>query len=161
MFNYEPMSEQQAQQERFQLMKDGEYGAVIDKADARMSPAGNNMIDLTLSVYDENGKPHPVRDFLVFTPGMMWKIIHCADSAGLTKEYEEKKLCPEILVGRNVKVMIVTQMGNEIPSDKLNGKPMGARYPDKNVVEDYIKGASSIAQPVAKTDGFPDDDIPF
>ena len=139
MFDYEPMSEHDALNARFQLMKDGEYDAVIDKAEARMSSGGNNMIAIELSVYDSLGKPNAVRDFLVFTSNMMWKAIHCADSAGLAKEYEEKKFSPDILPGRNVRVIIATQLGNEIPSDKLNGKPPGARYPNKNVVEDYVK----------------------
>lgn len=160
MFNYEPMSEQQAMNERFQLVKDGEYQAVIDKADARVSSSGNNMIDLLLSVYDDQGHPHPVRDFLVFTANMMWKAIHCADSAGLLKEYEDRKFCPELIQGKTVRVIVKSQQGTEIPMDKLNGKPIGSRYPDKNVVEDYVKKADqgAVAKPV---DPDLNDDVPW
>lgn len=160
MFDYEPMSEQEALKARFHLMRDGEYDAVIDKAEAKPSNAGNNMIKVELSVYDETGKPNPVTDYWVFTPNMMWKAIHGTDSAGLSKEYEEKKFNPDMLCGRNVRVIIGTQVGNKIPLDKLNGKPPGSRYPDKNVVEDYVKndGKKSTIKPV---DDFKDDDFLF
>ncbi len=57
MFDYEPMSEQDALKARFQLLNDGEYDAVIDKAEARVSSGGNNMIEVHLTIFDETGKP--------------------------------------------------------------------------------------------------------
>jgi hypothetical protein len=65
-----------------------------------------------------------------------------------------------MLPGRNVRVILGTQIGNEIPADKLNGKPPGSRYPDKNVVQDYVKKADqkAVSKPV---DDFQDDLIPF
>jgi len=51
--------------------------------------------------------------------------------------------------------------GGEIPIDKLKGKAPGARYPDKNKVEDYIVGSVSDKPVVANTDGFLDEEIPF
>jgi len=62
MFDYEPMSEQDAMKARFQLLEDGEYEAVIEKAEARLSSTGNNMIEVHLNVYDATGKPNPIRD---------------------------------------------------------------------------------------------------
>ena len=160
MFDYEPMSEQDAMKARFQLLEDGEYEAVIEKAEARLSSTGNNMIEVHLNVYDATGKPNPIRDYWVFTPNMMWKAIHGSDSAGLAKEYEERKFHPDMLPGRNVRVILGLQRGNEIPADKLNGKPPGSRYPDKNVVQDYVKKADqkAVSKPV---DNFQDDLIPF
>ena len=162
MFTYDPMTEEQAMKERYQLLEDGVYSALVVKAEARPSSKGNPMIVLDLSVYDKNGKPHDVQDYLVFTNQMMWKTIHCADSAGLAKEYDEKKFCPEIIEGKNVMVKIITKIGNPIPPDKLNGKPPGSCYPNKNAVEDYIKKADQPASvaPAPAAD-FPDDDIPF
>lgn len=163
MFDYEVMTEQDAMKERFQLMKDGEYDAVVDKAEARISAnSGNPMMELNLTVYDEEGKPHQIRDFLVFTKNMMWKAIHCADSADLTKEYEEKKFCPELIQGKGVRIKVSTQEGSVIPQDKLKGKAIGSRYPDKNVVDDYVKKDEQkpLAKPV-EDDPFGQDQIPF
>lgn len=165
MLAYEPMSEQDALKERYYLLDDGEYDGVIEKCELKQSASGNQMLDLTISVFDKNGKANPVRDFLVFTPKMMWKVIHCADSAGLLKEYEEKKLSEHMLVGMNVKVLLKQQQGNVIPHDKLKGKPYGTLYPNKNVVEDYLKRTGTTASqkaPVNTASPAPfDDDIPF
>ena len=163
MFQYEPMSEQEAMQERFQLVKEGIYDAVITASqDTRSANSGNPMMDMTVTVYDENGKAHDVRDFLVFTKAMMWKVVHFADSAGILKEYEEGKLCSEVAIGKRVQVKITVEEGSEIPQDKLKGKPLGSKYPDKNKVEDYIKKSDQGAPVQSENPApFQDDDIAF
>lgn len=161
MLDYEVLSESEAMQERFQLLPDGEYGAVIDDAKERNSKTGNPMIELTLSVYDMNGKAHTVKDYLVFTRGMMWKVIHCAESAGLIEEYNNKKFGEDILRGRNINVKIGIEKGAEIPFDKLKGKPVGTHYSDKNKVEDYLKKDGINKQSIVKDDSFIEDDLPF
>jgi hypothetical protein len=161
MFDYDVLSEQEAMAERFQLLKEGEYEAVISSSEDKVSASsGNHMMDITLNVYDDNGKCHDVRDFLVFTKSMMWKVVHFADSASLLEQYEAKKLCSDLVVGKRVRVKITVETGGEIPQDKLKGKPMGSKYPDKNKVDDYIKKDSNMG-----ADGTPptftDDDAPF
>lgn len=162
MFHYEALSEQEAMEERFQLLKEGEYDAVITASQDTISAnSGNPMMDMTVSAFDSNGKPHDVRDFLVFTKTMMWKVVHFANSAGLLKEYEEGKLCSEKAINARVRVKIVVEPGSEIPQDKLKGKPIGSKYPDKNKVEDYVKKEDQ--QPLtgnAEKAPFEDDDMP-
>jgi hypothetical protein len=157
------MSEQEAIEERFNLLKEGEYEAVISASQDKVSAnSGNPMMDITLQVFDEDGKARDVRDFLVFTKSMMWKVIHFADSAGLLPQYESGKLCSEVAIGNRVRVKITIEEGGEIPQDKLKGKPAGSKYPDKNKVEDYIKKEDQ--KPLAKKaedDPFADDDIAF
>jgi uncharacterized protein DUF669 len=164
-FSYEIMSEQDAMNERFQLLKEGIYDAVITASqDTTSTNSGNHMMDMTVTVYDKNGKTHDVRDFLVFTKAMMWKVVHFADSAGMLKEYEEGKLCSETAINKRVMVKIVVEQGSEIPQDKLKGKPLGTRYFDKNKIEDYIKKGEKGAKGVPNGDTpppFTDDDIPF
>jgi hypothetical protein len=163
MFAYEVMTEQEAMQERFQLLKKGEYDAVIFTSEDKVSAnSGNPMMDITLHVFDESGVPHAVRDFLVFTKTMMWKVRHFADSAGLLKEYEEGKLCSELAIGNRVRVKITVEEGSLIPADKLKDKPHGSKYPDKNKVDEYVKREDQ--QPLATKEGAPfedDADIPF
>lgn len=160
MFAYEAMDEETAMQERYQLLKEGEYDAVVQKSEDKTSTnSGNNMMDVTLAVYDAEGKTHSVRDFLVFTPKMMWKVIHCAGSADLMNDYTLGRFCSIALTGKRVRVKIGIEEGNEIPIDKLNGKALGSKYPSKNKVEDYIKKSDqkplSHAIPEDEEDGVP------
>lgn len=164
MFAYDVMSEREAMQERFQLLKEGEYDAVIESSQDKVSASsGNPMMDITLQVFDENGKPHAVRDFLVFTKTMMWKVVHFADSAGLIQAYEEQKLCSDVAIGNQVRVKITIEEGGFIPKDKLKGKPIGSKYPDKNKVDDYVKKEDQkpLASNASDADPFKDDDISF
>lgn len=165
MFQYQVMSEQDAMNERFQLLKEGIYDAVITASqDTTSANSGNPMMDMTVTVYDENGKTHDVRDFLVFTKQMMWKVVHFAESAGCLAGYEDGQLCSEMAINKFVKVKIVVEQGGEIPQDKLKGKPLGTRYFDKNKIEDYIKKGEQGASGVPSGDTpppFNDDDVPF
>jgi hypothetical protein len=160
MFHYEVYTEQQANQERFQLLKEGEYDAVILSSEDKVSAnSGNPMMDMTIQVFDATGKSHDVRDFLVFTKAMMWKVIRFANAAGLTKDYEAGKLCSDVVIGNRVRVKVAIEQGNEIPADKLKGKPAGSRYSDKNKIDDYI--VVSTGSPATDVPPFPDDDIQF
>ena len=143
MFNYTVMDEAEAMQERFQLLPVGEYDAVIEKStDKTSNNSGNPMMDMTLSVYDREGRAHPVRDFLVFTKNMMWKAIHCAESAGIIDQYKSGQLCSNGIQGKSVRIKLGIEEGKEIPGDKLGDRSPGARYPDKNRIEDYLKKTS-------------------
>lgn len=159
MFHYEVMSEQDAMNERFQLLKEGIYEAVVTVSQDTISSKGSPMMDITLSVYDANGKTHDVRDFLVFTKQMMWKVVHFADSAGMMKEYEAGKFCSETAINKRVQVKLTVEQGSEIPQDRLKGKPLGTRYFDKNKVEDYIKQGEKVATE-NNPSPFMDDDMP-
>jgi len=160
MFQYDVMSEQEAIEERFSLLKEGNYDAVIISSQDKQSSTGNPMMDITLQVFDDQGRSRDVRDFLVFTKKMMWKIIHFSNSAGVLKEYEDGKLCSEVALGKRVQVKIIIEEGKEIPADKLNGKPSGSKYQDKNKVEDYIK--KEISEIIEnKIENNLNDEIPF
>lgn len=139
MFAYTPMNKDQAEKERFELLDDGEYTAEFISAVAKISSTKNSMIEAELNVFDNSGRPYVIKDWLVFSPRMMWKVIHCMEAVSLEKEYNEQKLIPEMLVGRNCRVLVKRQQGNPIPDEKLNGKPKGSLYPEKNTVVDYIK----------------------
>ena len=164
-WDYTPMSEEEVQKARYKLMDDGEYNAVVNKATDRLSASGNQMTEFDLTVYDNNGHGHPMKDFLVNLESMLWKQRHFCYAAGLVKEYEEKKFCGAICENRNVRVKVTFQAGKEIPYDKLKGKAPGARYPDKNVIEDYIdQNAAPIKQNNASAEHAElpfNDDIPF
>jgi hypothetical protein len=158
-FDYTPLSEEEAQRKRFQLLDDGIYDAVIDKAISKMSASNNAMGEIHLSVFDKNGHPAPVRDYVMFSPNMIWKTRHLCDAAALQKEFDEGKFRPEMAENKRVRVLVGTQKGKEIPFEKLNGKPVGSLYPDKNIIHDYVPFDPSANDAVTK-DVF-NDDIPF
>ena len=169
MFEYQVMDEQQAMNERFELMKEGEYEAIIIASEDTVSAnSGNPMMSMILSVFDDAGRAHSVKDYLVFTPKMMWKVIHCAKSAGLEKEYGAQKFCSDIIMDKRVRVKIVVKEGGIIPEDKLKDRPLGSRYPAQNSVYDYLEcsnqgkvsnAVQNTRNPVA--DDELDDDVPF
>lgn len=154
MFSYQVMSENEAMQKRFNLLKDGEYDAIIVKSEDKTSSSGNPMMDMTLTVFDETGSSHQIRDFLVFTDTMMWKVIRCAESAGVMTEYEKQKFCSNLVIGKKVKVQVSVEEGSIIPEDKLKGKLPGSKYPDKNKIQDYLKEGGKRSE-------MDDDLIPF
>jgi len=163
MYEYDPMSEEEAQRARFELLDDGEYDALVIRSEPKMSASGNSMADMTLTVYNAEGKGFDVRDFLIWTSKMMWKLKHFCESAKLEQEYLDKKFRPELAQDRYVRVKIRRRTGNPIPADKLNGKPPGSVYPDKNEIEDYLprpEGSTLPAEKVAEADPF-NDDVPF
>ncbi len=158
-YNYEPLSEEEAQKKRFHLMENGTYKGVVEHAEGKMSSSNNPMGVFRLRVWDNEGQPRELIDYITFAPSMVWKLRHLCDSTGLIKEFEEKKFRPELAIGKSVVVNIKTQSGKEIPLDKLNGKAPGSKYSDKNVIDDYVVQAATT-NAVMPTDDF-NDDVPF
>ena len=159
-FHYDPMSKEQAESERFELLKDGYYSATVFDSVDKVSSTGNSMMEIFFKVYDEQGKPHNVRSFLVFTPKMMWKTIHFAEATSLLTEYSQGKFCSNLIKDKNVRVLIGTEKGKEIPVDKLNGKPYGSCYPDKNIIHDFTSVEERAPQAIP-ADFKDDEEIPF
>jgi len=158
---YKALNEEQLMEARFSLLREGEYDAIVKISTERMSSANNTMADMWVTVFDHNGASHDIRDFLVFTEKMLWKIKHFCDSAGLQKEYEEEKFVPEMAAGKNVRVLVGKQAGKLIPEDKLGDRPIGSCYPDKNVINDYVERLVNNAVPPMKRNNDLNDDIPF
>ncbi len=164
-YDYTPMTEQEAQRERYNLLPDGDYDIFVEKSVGKISASGNPMAELYIAVFDKDGRPVHIKDYLIFTPSMAWKLLHFCESADLVTEYKAKQFRPELADQRGARARIRTQQGKEIPHDKLNGKPPGSRYPDKNVIEDYVKkDPTNLAQSDNKVSGIDpefDDAIPF
>jgi len=160
MFDYQVMSEEDAMRARYSLLKDGVYKAFITKCEPKVSKgSGNNQFEVSLEVIDDQGNKHPVRDFWIFTPKMMWKVIHGCRAAGVEDELNEKRLHPGMLEHKRVLVRITSQPGQEIPADKLNGKPPGSKYSDKNTIDDYLCEDLGVVD--APKNDFTNDEIPF
>lgn len=136
------------------LIEDGDYDFMTTKSTKKISSSGNPMAVLTITVWDKEGTPHTITDFLVFSNSKfcMRKYKHYCEAVGLEKEYKEGRI-PEDLANYGGKVKIGTQ--DETPKDG------GGFYPKKNIVADYIPstGKPKVTPPVID-EGF-DDCIPF
>lgn len=160
-FNYNAMNEEDCQKARFDLIPDGEYPFYVEGATEKLSKAGNDMIELSLVIWDRDGKEHKIKDFLLATERMMWKNRHFCESTSMIDVYEANQFCASHAVGKNGKCKIGQQKGQ--PKDRSN--PNGEKHPDRNVVVDYIQADIDLTKAitpnhVAKAATFKDDDLP-
>jgi len=159
-FGYKPMSEDEATAHRFQMLEPGIYDATIESYEGKMASTGNRMVVFTVRVYDKNSHHHDLKDYMTFTDSMTWKLRHHCIAAGLVSEFESGTWHPKMSVGKNLRVKVVIDKGKEIPVNKLNGKPPGSTYHDRNMIDDYISDGSTVAQ-VTEIDNNFNDEIPF
>lgn len=160
-YDFIPLSEEDLN--RTELVEDGVYDFEVIKSTRKVSRGGNPMAELNLKVWGKDGKEYFMFDYLVFSSVNLniRKVKHFCDAVGLQNEYKIGQL-PEELIGFSGKAHIIFKEGDLIPEDKLKGKPVGSKYPDKNIVEDYIAHEikPSTLQPI-KENSIINDDIPF
>lgn len=151
-YSFNPMSDEEL--DAFDLIPEGVYNFEVIKSARKTSKSGNPMAELTLSVWDSEGKVHNVFDYLVFSQVKLniKKVSHFSKAVGLHEEYKRGEL-PEELEHFSGKVEIGVQ--DEQP------KPSGGFYPKKNVVVDYIVDGEVKQKLPKDKDGFKDDELPF
>lgn len=138
------------------LMAEGVYPFEVTSAVDKISKAGNEMIELKLKVFKEDGGFNLINDYLL--DSMAYKIRHACEACGLLQNYEAGQLEAADFVGKQGVVKIGIQKGD-----------MG--YEDRNQVKDYVvdkngkpdQKAAAIAMraPAPKKDDILGDDIPF
>jgi hypothetical protein len=143
----QPKTEKQIAEES--LMKEGVYSFEIMDALDKKSKAGNEMIELKVRLFDEDGNSRGfITDYL--TESVAYKLRHAAVACGLEDAYNNGEL---------IAVDFINKMGDakvRIRKDK-NGT-----YPDQNVIADYI-----VKKDADHSDGPPpghpaaDPDVPF
>jgi len=121
---FTPKTEDQIKAEN--LLPDGKYGFVISDAKEKVSAAGNEMIELTVRVYKDDGGFNLITDYLM--EKMAFKLLHACDVCGLRPAYDAGELIADNFVGKEGFVKIKTQ------------KSKDPQYADKNVIADYIVG---------------------
>ncbi len=134
------------------LWPDGTYDAVVFDATDKISKAGNEMIELALEIYDNEGRKRQVRDYLM--EAVIYKVRQAADAMGLIDRYDAGDLGADDFMGKSCQVKIGR-------SRDKNGV-----YPDQNIVKSYViavqpersEPARKQKQPVAADI---DDEIPF
>lgn len=112
------------------LLPAGEYDFEATNAvDTRSKPSekfpdGNEMIKLTIKVWDKNGSEHIIWDYLIDIESMWFKSKHFLQSTGNT--YENVDIKAINCINKYGKLLL------EIQKDKTG------KYSDRNIVKDYI-----------------------
>jgi hypothetical protein len=152
-----PKTETEIQAERdaaLGVWPKGIYDFEIVHAEDKISAKGNEMIELSVHVFNADGVHKTVRDFLL--ESMAHKLRHAAEACGLLVDYERGTIVAEKMIGKTGRCRL------DIEKDKAG------QFPDKNRIVDYEKprvalGARSAPPPVRQPTpaGDIDDEIPF
>jgi hypothetical protein len=105
----------------------GDYDFIVAEASEEISKAsGNEMIKLTLHVFNQDGAKRTVFDYLLSNDKGQWKVRHAAEAIGLLEQYEAGFLDINNIAERSGRL-------------KLRIKPASGEYTASNAVVDYIK----------------------
>lgn len=139
---FNPKTEREIAEEG--LYPEGIYSFEIANAENKVSKSGNDMIQLKIKVYDNDGNFRFVDDYLL--ESMAYKLRHAAVVCGLGDKYESGSLDAFDFVGKTGSLKLTVQ------------KDKKGEYPDKNVVKDYVIPKDE-SETVSKT--LQDDEIPW
>ena len=146
---FTPKTEKEIAEEN--LWQPGEYSFEVLEAADKVSKAGNEMIELKLKVYADDGGYIFVNDYLMDT--VAYKLRHAADACACLAKYETGMLQADDFKAKAGRLKLKIQ------------KDKSGTYPDKNVVGDYVKSgkesSNGVAQVASASVPLPDDSIPF
>ena len=106
------------------LWPEASYGFEVIEGLDKVSKSGNEMIELKLKVYNDDGGFIFVKDYLL--DSLAYKIKHAAEACELVDQYNAKSLIGMDFVGKCGTLKLKIQ------------KSKDSAYADKNVVGDYI-----------------------
>lgn len=142
------LDEAEESAKEYPLLEPGTYDFQVMEAKEAVSKAGNDMITMTLWVWNKNGKKFNVWDRLVATPKAAFRIKNFCKATGLESQYKNGTLTPDDCADTHGTCVI-----------KID--PAQGEYKAKNVVDYYIELDEPPAKKIAKDeDGF-DIDCPF
>lgn len=149
---FKPLSEEELEIQS--LAPEGIYKYEVIKAQEGISNAGNQKIDLTLKIWNDEGVQS-----LVFTNLSLMKLLkHFCDVNNLQEKYNSGEITENICHKKSGgRVMI----GIEGEKPKQDGSGV---YKAKNIVKDYIMaphGSTMKPLPEVKKDFIDDADVPF
>lgn len=149
-FNFTPKTDEEIN--RMKLLQEGKYGFLIRNATEKVSKSGNEMIELYLEVFSNDGGSVFVSDYLVSTEKMSWKIKHFCQSISIESEYETGRINVHSIMEKQGRATIVIENNKD--------------YPSRNKVKDYIPNEKqikddSIQENSKKLEIPEDEDLPF
>lgn len=117
------------------LLPDGEYDFEVSEAKDKTSNAGNEMIALTLKVWDINGKEFYVRDWLMEqNPRAKMKMLRFCQTTGITESYDAGSIDQNVCFALAGRVLI----GHQDSPD----------FGPQNRVIDYLPTVDQISQDI-------------
>lgn len=148
---FRPMSREEADKKRFSVLEPGRYNARIVHAKEDVSNSGNDMLVLEVEVFGPEGTVI-VKDWLLSTERMVWKLQHLCEALGLSAKYAAGELKPEDVAGRSC--CVDTSIEKPKPDSKYQ-RPQSR-------IDDYMaqEFAGSAPKPAASSKS-DDDDLPF
>ena len=153
-----PKSEEQIEKESvFAVWPEGIYNFEVVSASETVSKGGNEMIVLSMNIFNSQGESKAIKDYLL--DAMAYKIRHACEACDLLSHYENGSIIAFDFEGKRGDLKLSIEKG------KLKDDGSGDKHPDKNSVKDYVKptGAKAVtaraSAPVVATDL--DDEIPF
>lgn len=149
--NFQPKTEADLANEL--VLPAGTYDFEVVDAEEKTSKAGNEMIVVTLRVFDDDGGARFVTDYLM--EKMAFKLRHFCATTGLMDAYNRGALSASMCEQRGGKVVIQVEPEKKSPDGTKT-------FPAKNSVKDYSgEGARRRLPPAAPAADLEDDDIPF
>lgn len=119
---FTPKTEKELYEDK--VYPEGQYAFQIISAWDKQSKAGNDMIELKIQVYNNEGKFILVNDYLM--ESMMFKLLHACEACGLQDKYESGELVADDFIDKTGFLKL------NIQKDKTG------QYPDRNGVKDYV-----------------------
>jgi len=132
------------------LLDTGIYKYHILNAEDTVSKAGNQMIKLTIEVFDKNNQARILYDYLI--ESFSSKLINFCEFNNLMVKYNEGEIKDIDCKGKSGKL--------EIGIEKGRTKPDGSEYPNRNIIKKYLK-EEDIKNKSETDKSFPDEDLPF
>jgi hypothetical protein len=136
-----PKTEEQISQEN--LLPAGIYPFEIMEAIDQISKSNNEMIKLSIRIWDAEGGERFVYDYLL--DSIAYKVRHCAYACELSEQYESGTLMASDFIGKTGSLKL------GIRKDK------SGQYPDQNQVNDYIvnEHATGVIPESVRSDEIP------
>jgi hypothetical protein len=137
-----------AEEKKFICLPSGEYEIEINEVVQKVSKAGNDMLELTITAYAEDGSKVRLFDYIVNGKGL-WKLKALCKATGIDFD---GTLEEQLLVGKRMKAKIDLRKATE-------------QYPEKNQIAEYLYSTVAPKQEEPKRVRMPsvppEDDIPF
>lgn len=130
--NFQPKTVKELQQESERLLllaRKEPYPATVESAVDKTSKSGNEMIEIKLKVFADDGSHRIVTDYLM--EAMAHKLFHFAEATGNMEKYEAGTLSSDDCEGKELFV-------------KIGIDPANGNYVAKNVVKDYSSPQSEL-----------------
>ena len=130
--NFQPKTEKEIQKENERLLllvRKEPYPATVESAVDKTSKSGNEMIEIKLKVFADDGSHRIVTDYLM--EAMAHKLFHFAEATGNMEKYQAGTLSSDDCEGKELFV-------------KIGIDPANGNYAAKNVVKDYSSPQSEL-----------------